>query len=541
MKTSGNISTAVSFSDLEQSAERIKNVPIPMLIARSGSCLYANEKINELLGYRGQEMCHCLLSDWIHPQSYLVIQKRFRQRLAGEACENNYEATLLKRGGGNCTVIIFAEIIQIAGEPAGLIWIIDISKKTETERALKANEEQLRFVLEGSGDGIWDWHLDSNETRYSERSYYLIGRTAFHKDLKPENWMQSLVHPDDRAGYINALQELIKTGRQINEEFRMKHTNGEYRWFNSRAMPIYNDDGRVIRVSGIFRDITDVKNTEAEMKQHRDHLQILVDQQTAELRQALTVAENANKAKSEFLANVSHELRTPMHSILGFSDVGIKRLQSSPLKKLGYYFDRINTSGQRLLNLLNDLLDLSKLEARKTELNLKPTEIRPITIAMVDELESIIDNKNLTVSVESPKFITVALIDPEKIAQVLNNLLSNAIKFTPDGKAINVSFSTKIIPGKMDQTTAPQHLLVTHISDEGIGLPAAEMTSVFDKFIQSSKTKTSAGGTGLGLSICKEIIDLHHGSIWAENNSSGGAIFSFDLPLISGDGIAEAR
>ena len=160
---------------------------------------------------------------------------------------------------------------------------------------------------------------------------------------------------------------------------------------------------------------------------------------------------------------------------------------------------------------------------------------------MVDELESIIDNKNLTVSVESPKFITVALIDPEKIAQVLNNLLSNAIKFTPDGKAINVSFSTKIIPGKMDQTTAPQHLLVTHISDEGIGLPAAEMTSVFDKFIQSSKTKTSAGGTGLGLSICKEIIDLHHGSIWAENNSSGGAIFSFDLPLISGDGIAEAR
>ncbi len=541
MKTSDNILPAASFPNLKQSAERIKNVPIPMFIARNESCLYANEKINELLGYRGEEMCHCLLSDWTHPQSYLIIQERFKQQLAGEVCENNYEATLLKKNGGICTVIIFSEIIQIAGEPAGLIWIIDISKKTEAERALKANEEQLRFVLEGSGDGIWDWHLGSNETYYSERSYQLLGRTAFHEDLNPENWMRSLVHPDDRTGYMNALQQLIKTGCQINEEFRMRHTNGEYRWFNSRAMPVYNDDGRVIRVSGIFRDITDIKNTEAEIKQHRDHLQVLVDQQTAELRQALTVAENANKAKSEFLANVSHELRTPMHAILGFSEFGIKRLESAPLKKLGHYFDRINTSGQRLLNLLNDLLDLSKLEARKTELNLKPTEIRPIAIAMVDELESIIDNKNLTVSVELPKFLTAALIDPEKIAQVLNNLLYNAIKFTPDGKAIKVSFSTKTIPGKMDQTAAPQHLLVTHISDEGIGLPPAEMTSVFDKFIQSSKTKTGAGGTGLGLSICKEIIDLHHGSIWAKNNSSDGATFSFDLPLISDDGIAEAH
>ena len=541
MKTSGNISTAVSFSDLKQCAERIKNVPIPMLIARSENCLYANEKINELLGYRDQEMCHCLLSDWIHPQSYLVIQKRFRQRLAGEACENNYEATLLKRGGGNCTVIIFAEIIQIAGEPAGLIWIIDISKKTETERALKANEEQLRFVLEGSGDGIWDWHLDSNETRYSERSYYLIGRTAFHKDLKPENWMQSLVHPDDRAGYNNALQELIKTGRQINEEFRMKHTNGEYRWFNSRAMPIYNDDGRVIRVSGIFRDITDVKNTEEEMKQHRDHLQILVDQQTAELRQALTVAENANKAKSEFLANISHELRTPMHAILGFSEFGIKRLESAPLKKLGHYFDRINLSGQRLLNLLNDLLDLSKLEAGKTELNLQATEVRPVVMGMVSELESVINNKNLTISIETPGFPTKALIDPAKIAQVLNNLLSNAIKFTPDGKAIKIFFTTEVIDNKTAQTAIPQRMLVVHISDEGIGIPETETASVFDKFIQSSKTKTGAGGTGLGLSICKEIINLHQEEIWAKNNATEGATFSFSLSLINDDETAEAH
>ena len=243
-------------------------------------------------------------------------------------------------------------------------------------------------------------------------------------------------------------------------------------------------------------------------------------------------AELANRAKSEFLANMSHELRTPMHAILGFSSLGSNKVGSAANEKISGYFMRINESGQRLLYLLNDLLDLSKLEAGRMDFDFSENDLQESIKIIADELAPLFLERCLTVDVEPPSVSTHAIYDNEKIEQVIRNLLSNAIKFTPDGMSVLIYFEETLLYSKEDPSEeAAIPAISVSIMDQGTGLPEDELETVFEKFVQSSKTETGAGGTGLGLSISKEIIEGHGGSISARNSSKGGgAIFTFSLP-----------
>lgn len=241
-------------------------------------------------------------------------------------------------------------------------------------------------------------------------------------------------------------------------------------------------------------------------------------------------AEQANIAKSEFLSNMSHELRTPLHGILSYTSLGIsKNKEASPEKILGY-FTTIKSSGERLLSLLDNLLDLSKLESGKMEFRFHKADLKETTAKALVELHGVIEEKKITVNIDQAKIISRAYFDENKILQVIINLLSNAIKFTPSGKSIFITFEKTTLPKEHAEGTKEQSAVSLSIIDQGIGIPEDELGAVFDKFIQSSKTKTGAGGTGLGLAICQEIIDGHKGRIWAENMPDGGAKFTFILP-----------
>ena len=242
---------------------------------------------------------------------------------------------------------------------------------------------------------------------------------------------------------------------------------------------------------------------------------------------AKVIAEKANHAKSEFLANMSHELRTPMHAVISFSSLGLKRLDTASTEKLAGYFSNIQGSGKRLLVLLDDLLDLSKLEAGKMQLDMKQNDLYQLVKRCTMEQESRIDEHRLTLDMVPPECVTVASFDDVRIGQVITNLLSNAIKFTLHDKTIRITISEESLVSE----NVPVPGLRFTMRDEGIGIPDDELEVVFDKFIQSSKTNTGAGGTGLGLAICKEIINCHGGRIWAENHPGGGAVFSFVLPV----------
>jgi len=248
-----------------------------------------------------------------------------------------------------------------------------------------------------------------------------------------------------------------------------------------------------------------------------------------EILQAKLNADRANQSKSEFLANMSHELRTPMHAILSFASMGQEKVFNAAPEKLQQYFSRISESGQRLLALLNDLLDLSKLEAGAVHCHFKSNNLTQIVNTVLQEMSGLVKEKGVAILHQSEDTDTRAVCDSEKIMQVVRNLLSNAVKFTPSGNSIFLRYSRTSLPAAKSARSIPA--LAFSVIDQGIGIPEEELSSVFDKFVQSSKTKTGAGGTGLGLAICREIIGRHEGAIEARNNEYGGATFEFKIPV----------
>ena len=284
--------------------------------------------------------------------------------------------------------------------------------------------------------------------------------------------------------------------------------------------------------TAIVNDISQQKALQHFLTTERDKLEIEVIKRTRALTEAKESAEKANKVKSEFLANMSHELRTPMHAIMSFSALLKKQLlkmadvaeDALPLK----YVDRINTSGRRLLKLLNALLDLSKLESGKVVFNPKSGDLGSLLEKVVQELEPLMQDKALTLNMAHT--CCQAWFDEDLITQVLINIVSNAIKFSPEAGSIDIHIEEKLHRVGRRQGDLAMEVVCISIRDQGQGIPEDECKAIFEKFVQSSSTNTGAGGTGLGLAICKEIIDYHYGDIWASNNTDVGACFGFIIP-----------
>jgi len=229
----------------------------------------------------------------------------------------------------------------------------------------------------------------------------------------------------------------------------------------------------------------------------------------------------ANRAKSEFLANMSHELRTPLHGILSYARFGIRATPDTPGDDIQDYFENIEASGRSLLQLLNDLLDLAKLESGKMVFDWDETDLCPEILDALDEFRSLVAERGLTVRYTGPEGGVILTIDRQKMRQLMRNLLSNAVKFSGLGGTIEIG---------LECPAEPADVVRLMVRDRGPGIPEAELEAVFDKFVQSTKTKSAAGGTGLGLAICREIIEGHGGRIWASNGPDGGAVFVCELP-----------
>jgi signal transduction histidine kinase/iron only hydrogenase large subunit-like protein len=265
-----------------------------------------------------------------------------------------------------------------------------------------------------------------------------------------------------------------------------------------------------------------------ELTEYRDHLEKLVATRTLDLQvantklaEAKSMAESADHAKSEFLANISHELRTPLHGILSYARFGLDETIAAEQDELHEFFGNVDRCARTLLNLVNDLLDLAKLESGRMRFDCRSVDLGSLIEAVIDEFRSFSAEQGIAISYQRPPRTVHATIDPDRIQQVLRNLLSNAVKFSPPSATIDVQL----------QEEYDRALL--SVRDEGPGIAADELEAVFDKFYQSAKAKSEKGGTGLGLAICREIVGGHQGRIWAENNAGAGCVFFVELPLPS--------
>ena len=427
----------------------------------------------------------------------------------------------------------------------------DVSERRASMAALMEAQERLQRALDGANDVIWECRVGSGEYYVSERLNQILGYPPGPHFNNFELW-RAPIHPDDLEAHLQAVKAMYETRAPVLWDTRMRTSGGDYRWLRRRGRVVLDGTGEPVMTAGTMTDIHAAKLAEEELKLHRDHLAQLVYERSAgveaarleaetERRRAevaLAAAVRANQAKSEFLANMSHELRTPMHAIISFANFGVdKHAQAAP-EKLLHYFHNIRKSGTRLLRLLNDLLDLSKFEAGKMLLERSPGQTADLMAEALGEVEALAQARQVRLICAAEPGLPQIEWDATRMLQVLRNLLSNAIKFSLDGGCVEVSARRAELQAGRRAGDPRVAGIEIRVKDNGIGIPEDELEAVFDKFVQSSKTKTGAGGTGLGLAICREIVLAHHGAIQAQANpgQQPGTTFLVSLPLDGGHG-----
>ncbi len=515
---------------LRESEETYRNIFMNSLVGlfridmETGKVLEANDKIAQIAGFNNRE-------ELLANKTFNITEQYFTPRtreslikiLQDKGEFSNIETQFVDINGRMLWQRMAGRIMPEKGWIEGVTE--EITYEKEMEQSLRESEVKFRSLIESAPEPVivikGENIVYTNPkaiyiTGYSEKEFY---ETPFYNFIEQSDQELSIER------YKKRLDGTVDTSFEI----RIVKKNKEIAWSKATVVEIEWEGSSAFLYFLI--DITQRKQAETALKEAYDELEGRVAERTIDYRKAKEEAERANQLKSEFLANMSHELRTPMHHILAYSKYGQEKIGKVGLEKLLHYFTSIRTSGDRLLSLLNDLLDLSKLESGQVHYEMKNVDLSRTVKSLIPEFSHMVKKKSILLEMIKPSVSTGVFCDELKIEQVLRNLISNAVKFTQKGKSIAISFDVEDFPtGRMaiDKKTIPA--LKIRIKDQGTGIPQTELEFIFNKFVQSSKTKTGAGGTGLGLSICKEIIEDHNGRIWAENNPGGGATLCFLLP-----------
>lgn len=405
--------------------------------------------------------------------------------------------------------------------------IVDVTERVQVDATMRELATRLKLAIAASEMSIWEWRLGTDEWLVDERMrdfYFGANNTsnpAGDDDVAGADWLER-IHPDDLQPWLDRLKNAVRSKTPHDDLLRSYDTLGNLRHVKIHAIAEYDKDGVPTRMVGTHIDFTDERLAQLELFAHRTELQSLVEKQTMELIVARDTALHANKLQAEFLANMSHELRTPLHSIIGFAQLCIEDQAFIDATQQTRHLRKVLANAERLLRLVNDLLDLAKLEAGSFRFDMHKTDLPQLLQQVLTDAEPLFTAKKMQVQRLIDDGITGIDLwcDREKIGQVLRNLLSNAIKFSPAGSTITIELCLR----------AERKAWEMRISDQGMGIPSAELEAIFDKFIQSSATNSGSGGTGLGLPISREIVQAHGGKIWASNNPMRGASFHLIVP-----------
>lgn len=383
-----------------------------------------------------------------------------------------------------------------------------INEEVATLERERFDRQRLQYALEGAQDGLWDWNAATNDVFFSRRWFEMLG---YSHDELPQTFTTfvDLIHPDERRQMQDDVAACIE-GRSstLRMQFRMRHKDASYRWILSRGRVVdWDAEGRPRRLVGMHTDITATKELEAR------------------LMAASEAANQSSQAKSEFLANMSHEVRTPLNGILGMAGLLGRTALNSEQRE---YLSKINTSSRALLEIVNDILDISRLEAGRVELEAENFNLAEVIESVSSLLYPLVVEKKLHLHSNHLNQRNVWLVgDAGRLRQILFNLVGNAIKFTDKG-SVRIDF-------QVESSEGGTSLVRCKVTDTGVGISPADQKVLFDRFSQVDGTLTRRHqGTGLGLAITKQLVEMMDGNIGVVSRQGEGSCFYFNVHVARG-------
>jgi signal transduction histidine kinase/CheY-like chemotaxis protein/HAMP domain-containing protein len=384
--------------------------------------------------------------------------------------------------------------------------------------AMHDSEERLQIASSAAAIGIWDWNIVNGQMVWDEQMYRLHGMEGRKLDNPFEAW-RKMVHPDDVVPTEMLLQQALNGTAEFDIEYRLIWPDGTVHYMKADAMTFRDTEGHAMRMVGVNYDVTDSRVAEQELRRHRNHLEELVAERTNALSVAVRQAQAANRAKSTFLANMSHELRTPLNSVIGFSRLMADSKNMLPEEKRNLAI--IHRSGQHLLTLINDILELSKIEAGRAVLQTEVVNLHDMLQEVMDMVSMRAVQTGVELVLDSAGMPASARVDGTKLRQVLLNLMSNAVKFTAQGK----------VTLKVRGISRNSHCeLAFAVIDDGPGIAEEDQARIFEPFIQADGPGAKEG-TGLGLTISREFVQLMGGTLTVQSVLGQGATFCFSVAV----------
>lgn len=472
--------------------------------APTGEFIYVSPSCERITGYRAEEFVadHELLLRIIHPEDRPAVKKHLEDRT--RRCVEHLEFRVIARDGNTVWVEhacqeLFSQKGHFMGRRASNR---DITKRKQTDEALRLSEERLRLAIEAGQLGTYDIDLINETVTAPPMTERLFGFAnsdtthAFYEGIYTSyrlNEYLSRIHRDDIADIKKAIKDSVEKGEYVLE-YRVVHPDGAIRWLHSRGVIIHEESGRPLRLHGVLLDITARR----------------------EMEEALRLS---NVRKNEFLAVLSHELRNPLSPIKNSLYILRHAEPGGPAANRAQTI--IERQVNQLVRLVDDLLDIARINGNKIRVRKTEVELTELIKHVIEDNGPFFSEKQLTISqgfVNEPVFISA---DKDRLAQIAGNLLQNAVKFTPKGGKITISVFT-------DSSDA-----VLRICDTGVGMSADTIENLFQPFMQAKKSlDRSNGGMGLGLALVKALVDIHGGEVKA--GSAGlykGSDFEVRLPL----------
>ncbi len=489
---------------------------VVFIVSTSGKILFTNSQTKPILGYIPEKIEGKNFTKFIPKKEIIKYLRRLKEVFQNRQIPL-FETYILHADGHQKPIEISAKIMEYQGKFAAIGTIRDITERKNAEQALIESEKNFRLLFENAPFGIYTATPEGNILEINNEALRIIGSPSAEASKK----INILTFPPlIENGYAFAFRECIRKGKKINFERLYVSKWGKNAVISSQLIPLKDEMGEIVKIYTVMQDISARKQAEQRLKEQNEEYSKLVyeyQNQNKKLIEAKLKADESNRLKSEFLTNMSHEIRTPMNAIIGFSEV--LQMQLNDEKYLSYV-DKIMSSGNNLLGLINDILDLSKMEAKQIEIKPDKIKVRKIFDEVALIFSGISKQKQVPISLninkKLPKYIYT---DAFRLKQILMNLVSNALKFTEKGQ---VSINSYARPNQNQELID----FIIEVSDTGIGIPEEEFQTIFQSFSRIAQDDRLYGGTGLGLAITRQLVELMNGSISVKSQIGQGSTFT---------------